>query len=138
MDTVANTASGHCLCGDLRFEARLPSKWMAHCHCSLCQRAHGAGVVTWVGFEAPQVQIHDPEDRLTWFESSPGAERGFCSHCGSTLFFRSQKWAGELHIVRSNFDTALDREPQVHVYYDTHAAWLPTADDGLPRKPAPG
>ena len=138
MDTLANTASGRCLCGDLRFDAQLPSKWMAHCHCSLCQRAHGAGVVTWVGFEAPRVHIHDPEGRLTWFESSPGAERGFCSRCGSTLFFRSRKWAGELHIVRSNFDTPLDREPQVHVYYDTHVAWLPTADDGLPRKPSPG
>lgn len=134
MDTVPNTASGRCLCGALRFDAQLPSKWMAHCHCGLCQRAHGAGVVTWVGFEAPQVQVHDPQGRLAWFESSPGAERGFCSRCGSTLFFRSQKWADELHIVRSNFDGPLDREPQAHVYYDTHVAWLPTADDGLPRK----
>ena len=131
------TASGTCLCGDLRFEANLPSKWMAHCHCTLCQRAHGAGVVTWVGFEAPQVAIADPRQRLRWYESSPGAERGFCSRCGSTLFFRSRRWAGELHVVRSNFDTPLDREPQVHVYYDTHATWLALGDDGLKHKPAP-
>ena len=60
-----------------------------------------------------------------------------CRRCGSTLFFRSTRWPGELHVVRSNFDTPLDREPQLHVFYDTHAPWLPTADDGLPRKPAP-
>lgn len=131
------TATGSCLCGDLRFTATLPSKWMAHCHCTLCQRAHGAGVVTWVGFEASQVGIDDPQARLQWYESTPGAERGFCRRCGSTLFFRSTRWPGELHVVRSNFDTPLDREPQLHVFYDTHAPWLPTADDGLPRKPAP-
>lgn len=132
------TATGRCLCGDLQFEASLPSKWMAHCHCTLCQRAHGAGVVTWVGFEGGQVQVRDPLMRLQWFESTPGAERGFCGRCGSTLFFRSARWPGELHIVRANFEGPLDREPQVHVFYDTHAAWLPTAEDGLPRKPAPG
>ena len=52
---------GQCLCGDLRFEADFPSQWVAHCHCTLCQRAHGAGVVTWVGFEAGQVRIDDPQ-----------------------------------------------------------------------------
>lgn len=130
------TATGSCLCGDLRFTATLPSKWMAHCHCTLCQRAHGAGVVTWVGFEANQVGIDDPQARLQWYESTPGAERGFCRRCGSTLFFRSARWPGELHIVRSNFATPLDREPQLHVFHDTRAPWLPIADDGLPRQPA--
>jgi hypothetical protein len=132
------TTTGSCLCGNLRFEAQLPSKWMAHCHCSLCQRAHGAPVVTWVGFEAETVRIDDPQSRLRWYESTPGAERGFCDRCGSTLFFRSRRWAGELHIVRSNFTGPLDREPQVHVYFDSHAPWLQLGDDGLKRKPAPG
>ena len=128
---------GTCLCGDLQFEAQLPTQWVAHCHCSLCQRAHGAPVVTWVGFQADQVRIVDPHARLQWYESTPGAERGFCRRCGTTLFFRSQRWAGELHIVRSNFDGPVDREPQMHVYFDTHALWLPLADDGLPRKADP-
>ena len=128
---------GTCLCGDLQFEAQLPTQWVAHCHCSLCQRAHGAPVVTWVGFQADQVHIVDPHARLQWYESTPGAERGFCRRCGTTLFFRSQRWAGELHIVRSNFDGPVDREPQMHVYFDTHAPWLPLADDDLLRKADP-
>lgn len=131
------TTTGSCLCGDLRFQAQLPSKWAAHCHCTLCQRAHGAPVVTWVGFEAPSVRIDDPASRLRWYESTPGAERGFCGHCGTTLFFRSQRWAGELHIVRSNFDGPVDREPAVHVYFDSHASWLQLGEDGLKRKTDP-
>lgn len=128
------TTSGSCLCGELRFDADLPSQWVAHCHCTLCQRAHGAAVVTWVGFAATRVRLDDAKSRLRWYESTPGAERGFCTRCGTTLFFRSRRWPGELHIVRSNFDGPVDREPQVHVNYDTHAPWLLVGDDGLPRK----
>ena len=56
-----DTTRGACLCGDLAFEATLPSKWVAHCHCTLCQRAHGAPVVTWVGFDENQARIDDPQ-----------------------------------------------------------------------------
>jgi hypothetical protein len=130
---------GACLCGDLRFAAALPSKWVAHCHCSMCRRAHGAGVVTWLGAEAAQCRIEDPQGRLQWYTSSPGAERGFCGRCGSTLFFRSARWPGELHVVVANLLDAPDRRPQVHVFWDEHVDWLRLdPDDGLPRKGAPG
>ena len=128
------TTRGTCLCGDLSFEANLPTKWVAHCHCTLCQRAHGAPVVTWVGFEAAQVHIHDAHARLRWYESTPGAERGFCGHCGAMMFFRSVKWPGELHIALAHFTAPVDRAPQVHAYWQDHVAWANVdPNDGLPR-----
>lgn len=127
---------GRCLCGDLRFSATLPSKWVAHCHCSLCRRAHGAAFVTWIGFAAAGCRIDDPQSRLRWYASSPGAERGFCSRCGSTLFFRSARWPGELHAVVANLDGPPDRAPQAHVFWDSHVDWALPGDDGLPRKTA--
>ena len=45
---------GGCYCGDVRFEADLPPKFVAHCHCHNCRRAHGAAFVTWIGFPAEQ------------------------------------------------------------------------------------
>ena len=100
------------------------------------RRAHGAAFVTWVGVEESRARIDDAQATLRWYASSPGAERGFCSHCGSMLFFRGQRWPGELHIVRANFDEPVDREPQVHVHYDTHVDWVALDPaDGLPRKP---
>jgi hypothetical protein len=114
----------------------MPSKWVAHCHCSRCRRAHGAPLVTWAGFEDSQVDIEDPQSALRWHVASQGGSRGFCGLCGSPLFFRSDRWPGELHIARALFDTPIDREPQAHVYYDTHVAWLSIAD-ALPKKPDP-
>ena len=127
--------SGSCFCTALRFHVEWPSKWVAHCHCSMCRRAHGAGFVTWVGMDATRARIDDTRQTLRWYASSPGAERGFCSHCGTMLFFRSERWPGELHIARANFDTEVDRAPQVHVFWDRHVEWIALdPNDGLPRK----
>ena len=129
---------GNCLCGDLRFTLRFPSKWVAHCHCSLCRRAHGAAFVTWIGMEATRCTTDDPHARLQWYASTPGAERGFCTRCGSSLFFRSSNWPGELHVALANLHDAADRAPQAHAYWDTHVNWVALdPDDGLQRKSDP-
>ena len=80
--------------------------------------------------------IDDPDGMLRWFASSPGAQRGFCSRCGSALFFRSTRWPGELHVTVASLDTPLDRAPQLHVFWDTHVDWVAFGEDGLPRKTA--
>lgn len=125
---------GSCLCGSVRVEARLPAKWVAHCHCTCCRRAHGAAFVTWAGFHTPDVTVLDAESRLHWYASSPGAQRGSCSHCGTPMLFTSTRWPGEMHIARALLDDALEQKPSMHVFYDTHVAWLEVRD-GLPRKP---
>ncbi len=123
--TEENQPTGSCLCGQVQFLAHLPSKWCAHCHCSMCRKAHGAGYVTWVGFEQGQVTFTLGADQLSWFESSAGAQRGFCSQCGSSMFFRSQRWSGELHIALGCFEGAIDRQPQANVFFDRHVEWMP-------------
>lgn len=130
-------AQGSCLCGDVRFTVDWPSLWVAHCHCTLCQRAHGAAFVTWFGMADDRVHIDDTAGSLRWYHSSPGAERGFCARCGSSLFFRSHRWPSELHITLANLDGEADRAPMAHVCWDTHVGWaMHNLDDGLPRKTA--
>lgn len=117
--------NGSCLCGAVVFSADLPSKWCAHCHCSLCRKAHGAGYVTWAGFEQAQVSITKGTDQLAWHDSSPGAQRGFCKQCGSSMFFRSERWAGEFHIALGCIDSEMDRKPQANAFFDRHVNWMP-------------
>ena len=123
--SMNNQANGSCFCGAIGFTAKLPSKWCAHCHCSMCRKTHGAGFVTWAGFEADQVEITGGEDQLSWFDSSAGAQRGFCQKCGSSLFFRSERWAGEIHIALGCMDDPIDRQPQANVFFDKHVEWMP-------------
>lgn len=91
----------------------------------MCRRTHGAGYVTWIGYEQDQVKFTRGEDQLTWFESSPGAQRGFCRHCGSSMFFRSERWSGELHIAVGCLHGAIDRQPGANAFFDEHVDWMP-------------
>lgn len=121
-DTFAN---GSCFCGAVEFSAANSSKWCAHCHCSMCRKTHGAGYVTWVGYEQDQVTFTRGGDQLTWYDSSAGAQRGFCRQCGSSMFFRSERWAGELHIALGCMKSEIDRQPDANVFFDQHVDWMP-------------
>ena len=121
--------TGGCLCGARRVEVTPLTKWCAHCHCSLCRRAHGAAFVTWFGVESSRFEIMNGADRVTWYRSTPEASRGFCDRCGSTMFFRSDRWADETHIALANMEGSIDREPTAHVFYDAHVDWIELGDD---------
>ena len=125
---MAEKAQASCLCGGVRLEFDLPTLWCAHCHCSMCRRAHGAGFVTWVGVRATHFRIMSGDDSLLRYRSSAEAVRSFCSQCGSTLLFESQKWPGEVHVVLANVETPIDREPDSHAYTEDHASWVPLWD----------
>jgi hypothetical protein len=126
-------AIGGCLCGAVRFEVDFPSKWVAHCHCSMCQRAHGAAFVTWLSVPRDQFRIVAGEAELARYASSAPAMRGFCRRCGSPLLFESQRWPGEIHVARAAIPGEVDRAPAVHAFFSDRAAWL-TFHDELPRR----
>jgi hypothetical protein len=130
------STQGQCHCGKVRFSMRFPSKSVVHCHCTRCRSFHAAAFVTWVCALTDQVDIHDPEQALRWFESGNNARRGFCGHCGSSMLFTGDDWPGEVHMARALFTGPLDRQPQAHVFYDTHVDWVSVGDD-LPKKPDP-
>jgi hypothetical protein len=85
--------------------------------------------VTWVGVADSQFRIVQGNELLTWYDSSPEARRGFCSECGSTLFFRGDRWPDETHVALAQIDGPIDRQPQAHVYFDSGAEWIHLADD---------
>lgn len=123
---------GSCLCRAVRFKAVLPSKFCSHCHCNNCRRAHGAAFVTWVGFLAGHVEVVEGAELLKRYRTDTDATRSFCSSCGSTLFFESERWAGEIHVTRANIDGEIDRSPESNFYVDHSASWW-SIDDELPR-----
>jgi hypothetical protein len=123
------TQTGKCLCGAVRFEVDLPVKWCAHCHCKRCRPAHGAAFVTWFGVDRENFRFLEGEDKLTRWRSAPEAVRSFCSACGSSMFFESERWPDEVHVALGCMDGPIDREPSAHVYYHQKAEWFTPNDD---------
>jgi len=126
------TIEGACLCGDVRFRVRLPTLACAHCHCTMCQRGHGAGFVTWFSVPPKALDFVSGEDLLVRYKSSDHGERRFCSRCGSTLFCLSKHHPDRLDIVLANMEGAIDRAPQLHIFFSDKAKWV-VVEDGLPR-----
>ena len=103
---------GSCYCKAVRFELSPPSKWVAHCHCENCRRAHSSGMVTWAGFLKSQYRLHDDEGLLECFSTETGAKRSFCRRCGTTLFYEGPRWPDEIHIAVGCLDDPPD-QPQL-------------------------
>ena len=121
--------TGGCLCGAVRFEVTPPTKWCAHCHCSLCRRAHGAAFVTWIGVEKTCFMVVSGTEHIGWHQSTSEARRGLCKLCGSTMLFEGERWPDEVHIALANMEGPIDRSPQAHVFFDRHVDWVEICDD---------
>lgn len=77
--------SGKCLCGAVSFSATIAEPHVGACHCTMCRK--------WCG--GPFVEVdcgtdvsYEGVENISLFSSSDWAERGFCSKCGSNLFYR--------------------------------------------------
>ncbi len=81
-DTIT---AGGCLCGAVRYQVKGPLRAVVNCHCSMCQRLHGNfGPHTKARKENITIT---KSDGLAWYKTSDVARRGFCCHCGSSLFW---------------------------------------------------
>jgi hypothetical protein len=76
---------GSCLCGAIKFEVAGTLEPMDACHCTQCRKWSGHFLVA-VDVPRDSLTVHGSE-HLKWFHSSGKVRRGFCSHCGSSLFF---------------------------------------------------
>ena len=129
---MSDNIHGSCLCGAVRYTATPPTLFCAHCHCRYCRRAHGAAFVTWLGVSESAFELTAGDDELRWYASSPQSRRGFCSVCGTTLFYSSTLNPDEIHIALATADGPIDQEPQAHVFSDHQVPWIQLGDD-LPR-----
>ena len=76
---------GSCLCGSVRYRVDGELGPVVACHCGQCRKQTGHFYAT-TNAARDTVTIEGGET-LSWFQSSEKAKRGFCSKCGSALFW---------------------------------------------------
>ena len=79
-----SAASGQCLCGAVRFTAESvdPDYWA--CHCGTCIRWSSGPLMTVSCTGAS----FSGEESIGVYDSSAWADRGFCKHCGTVLYYQ--------------------------------------------------
>lgn len=124
---------GSCLCGVVRFEVDEFLPQVAHCHCSMCRKFHGASYATIASVSRSKFRWVEGENALKGYTAENGTTRTFCSHCGSSLTFSSPRASEEVvEIALGTVDGDVAVEPDAHIFVDSGANWT-VLNDGLPQ-----
>jgi hypothetical protein len=120
---------GSCLCGAVRFEVSGALPPPDACHCTKC-RKHSGHYFASTDVPRSAVTIEGAE-HVTWFRSSEKVRRGFCTTCGSSLFFDPiyKDWIG---IAMGAFDDATETKLAIHIFVADKGDYYDIAD-GLPQ-----
>lgn len=126
----APTATGHCLCGAVRYRVFAPLNPVSSCHCSQCRRQHGAPGSYTGGLPVESVVI-DGLENLLWYRSSAAARRGFCRECGSKLFWQATD-RKTIDIAVGSLDQPTGLHVARHIFVADRGDYYDIADD-VPR-----
>ena len=112
---------GGCLCGAVRYTMYSEPTYCGNCHCRSCQRGIGAGMVTWVGVKPENFTVST--GRITFCETSPGIQRGFCGDCGTSLTYGGEGWT-DIGITAASLDNPAIAKPESNVFLDHRQPWI--------------
>ena len=121
--------TGGCLCGAVTYVVNGPLRDVIACHCTQCRKSSGHHVAA--------TSCHrddiDVTGKVTWYQSSKTARRGFCGICGSNLF-----WDGagvNLSIFAGTLDGSTGIKMAGHIFCADKGDYYDLPDD-LPKADA--
>lgn len=116
---------GRCLCGAVSLHVRSDEPALSACHCGICRRWGGGPYMSLECHEAPRIE---GGEHVRTYPSSEWAERGFCSRCGTHLFYRLTE--GGLYAVSAGLFSEGGNWPfELQVFVDEKPANYRFADD---------
>lgn len=120
---------GSCLCGRVRFAVTGDLGPNDACHCVQCRKHSGHYFVsTDVARAALAIT---GEENVTWYRSSAKVRRGFCSSCGSSLFWDPVE-KDRIGIAMGAFDTPTSAKLEKHIFVAEKGDYYEITD-GLPQ-----
>ncbi len=129
---MSHSISGSCLCGGVSFEIRKEHRKVTFCHCSLC-RKHNSNSFASVSVRTEHVSI-EGEEHIKWYVDSQNASRGFCSSCGTSLFWKSGRpeLADYIDVAAGAIDTQEKLSGGKHIFCKSKGSYYEISD-GLPK-----
>lgn len=127
--------TGHCLCGQVRFEISEPFVSAVYCHCTRCQRRSGTAAAASARVVPGALHILAGADLVRCYEPEDGFAKCFCSNCGSALWSQNPSRPGSQAVRLGTIDGDPGIRPDARQFVAYAAVWEPLPDDGLPQYP---
>jgi len=121
---------GRCLCGAVTYHVDGPIRPVVACHCGQCQRTSGNFVAATTAYRT-DLSI-EGQERIAWYESSPGIRRAFCGTCGSQLFWDNPE-RKTISIFAGSLDKPTGLKLVEHIFVADKADYYEICD-GLPTR----
>jgi hypothetical protein len=116
----------------VRYRANGVGRELGECHCAQCRKQAGHRHAS--AYTTQDNVAIEGADAITWFRASPLAERGFCSTCGSHLFWKASP-VDYIGIAAASIDDPSGLRLAKHIFVADKPAYY-DIDDGLPQFPA--
>lgn len=116
---------GSCLCGRVEYKIDCEPEVVGSCHCTMCQKQHGAAFATYVSMDKRHFSYTKGESELTAYNSSGAVQRKFCSTCGSNI-----EWSGSpecpdwISVPLATFDSILEPSIIEDYHLGSKCKWL--------------
>jgi len=86
--TIKSQITGSCACGNICFQITGELRDVVNCHCDPCRRWTGH----FMAGTCAQIEnfFFESDSTLTWWNRTEEVKYGFCSNCGSSLFWEDK------------------------------------------------
>ncbi|MDH0292739.1 GFA family protein [Pseudomonas sp. GD04087] len=130
---------GSCHCGAVHFSLHSAHPYpYQRCYCSICRKTQGGGgYAINLGGDAASLKVRGRQHISIYHAKireegqrthTSGAERHFCSLCGSGLWLYDARWPELIHPFASAIDTPLPVPPEhTHLLLRSKADWVEVA-----------
>jgi len=93
---------GRCDCGGVSYEIEGELRDVYNCHCERCRRITGHHMAATA--VRPDQLTFLSDSTLRWYDPVPTVHYGFCSTCGSTLFWHADENPDKMCIAAGTLD----------------------------------
>lgn len=122
---------GSCLCGQVRYEVHGPLRNVIACHCTQCRKQTGHYMAA-TSASASDFRL-TRDGTLRWYRASASARRGFCSGCGSILFWQSDASPDRISITAGTLDGPTGLKTEGHIFCADRGDYYVIPDEGYRR-----
>lgn len=120
---------GSCLCGGIVYQINGDITDVLNCHCSMCRKLHSSAFRTRGVILTRDWHTTQGQELLTFYESSAGEHKGFCSVCGSQMYTKFDAKPDVLGFPLGTLDTDPQVMPKRHIFVASKAPWHSITDD---------
>lgn len=127
---MAQTLTGGCLCGAVRYTVSSDFIFTGHCYCEDCRKGSSSGHNSVYAVPEQTVQI---TGKLTEYQKQGGSgqpiTRRFCPVCGTKISTTASVMPGVLLMTASSLDDPETYKPQSSIFVSRAPSWdRPPAD----------